>query len=66
MESSALVPGQISPTDVARFLRPDHCERYLRLRLHQRSGHYNFMRGNLLVVEWAWVLAAGSVENDLL
>ncbi len=35
---------RISPTDVSQFLRLEQCERYLRLRLHERSGHYNFLR----------------------
>ncbi len=36
---------RISPTDVSQFLRLEQCERYLRLRLHERSGHYDFLRG---------------------
>jgi hypothetical protein len=35
---------RISPTDVSQFLRLEQCERYLRLRLHERSGHYHFLR----------------------
>ncbi len=34
----------ISPTDVSQFIRLDQCERYLRLRLHERSAGSRFMR----------------------
>ena len=34
---------RLSPTDVSQFLRLDQCERYLRLRLHERAGHYDFL-----------------------
>ncbi len=37
-------PLPISPTDVAQFIRLEQCERYLRLRLHERSADRNFMR----------------------
>jgi hypothetical protein len=35
---------QISPTDVSQFIRLEQCERYLRLRLHERSANRAFMR----------------------
>ena len=35
---------RISPTDVSQFIRLDQCERYLRLRLHERSAGTRFMR----------------------
>ncbi len=34
---------RISPTDVSQFIRLDQCERYLRLRLHERSAGMRFM-----------------------
>jgi hypothetical protein len=34
----------LSPTDLAQFIRLEQCERYLRLRLHERDGNGNFMR----------------------
>src|SRR5215213_7966635 len=34
---------RISPTDVSQFIRLDQCERYLRLRLHERSAGIRFM-----------------------
>ncbi len=37
-------PWSISPTDVSQFVRLDQCERYLRLRLHERTGGIGFMR----------------------
>ena len=37
-------PRQISPTDVSQFIRLDQCERYLRLRLHERVAVRNFLR----------------------
>jgi len=40
---------RLSPTDVSQFLRLEQCQRYLRLRLHERSGHYNFMRDDGVV-----------------
>src|SRR5688572_20587990 len=33
----------ITPTDVAQFIRLDQCERYLRLRLHERAFGSGFM-----------------------
>src|SRR5918992_5274344 len=35
---------RISPTDVSQFIRLDQCERYLRLRVHERSAGMRFMR----------------------
>src|SRR5215212_2462356 len=34
---------RISPTDVSQFIRLEQCERYLRLRLHERSASIRFM-----------------------
>jgi hypothetical protein len=34
----------ISPTDISQFIRLEQCERYLRLRLHERSQGQRFMR----------------------
>jgi hypothetical protein len=34
---------RISPTDVSQFIRLDQCERYLRLRLHERSAGTGFI-----------------------
>src|SRR5215203_7361334 len=34
---------RISPTDVSQFIRLDQCERYLRLRLHERSAGMRFI-----------------------
>src|SRR5919107_5351252 len=39
----ALGRVRISPTDVSQFIRLDQCERYLRLRLHERSAGLRFM-----------------------
>src|SRR5215218_2113442 len=39
----ALGRVRISPTDVSQFIRLDQCERYLRLRLHERSAGRRFM-----------------------
>ncbi len=33
----------LSPTDVSQFIRLEQCERYLRLRLHEKSINRNFM-----------------------
>src|SRR5687768_4433626 len=35
--------GQISPTDISQFIRLEQCERYLRLRLHEKSFGKKFM-----------------------
>ncbi|HEU5327935.1 MAG TPA: AAA domain-containing protein [Thermomicrobiales bacterium] len=35
---------QLSPTDIAQFIRLEQCERYLRLRLHARTANRHFMR----------------------
>lgn len=34
----------LSPTDVAQFIRLDQCQRYLRLRLHERAVNRHFLR----------------------
>src|SRR5919107_2949360 len=34
---------RISPTDVSQFIRLEQCERYLRLRLHERSAGTRFL-----------------------
>jgi hypothetical protein len=39
----ALGRVRISPTDVSQFIRLEQCERYLRLRLHERSAGLRFM-----------------------
>lgn len=36
----------IAPTDVSQFIRLEQCERYLRLRLHERSADRAFMRAH--------------------
>ena len=38
VELDVLGRVRISPTDVSQFIRLDQCERYLRLRLHERSA----------------------------
>jgi hypothetical protein len=35
---------QLSPTDIAQFIRLEQCERYLRLRLHERTANRHFMK----------------------
>lgn len=40
---------RISPTDISTFIRLDQCNRYLRLRLHERSAGLGFMRDQGLV-----------------
>jgi len=37
-------PIGIAPTDVSQFIRLDQCERYLRLRLHERTEGQHFLR----------------------
>jgi DNA polymerase III delta prime subunit len=37
-------PRRISPTDVSQFIRLEQCERYLRLRLHERAAGPGFLR----------------------
>ena len=39
----ASVPRKISPTDISQFIRLDQCERYLRLRLHERAAGQKFL-----------------------
>src|SRR5215218_10831914 len=39
----ALGRVRISPTDVSQFIRLEQCERYLRLRLHERSANRAFL-----------------------
>ncbi len=34
----------LSPTDVTTFIRLEQCERYLRLRLHERRDGLGFMK----------------------
>lgn len=36
-------PRKLSPTDVSQFIRLDQCERYLRLRLHERREGRAFL-----------------------
>lgn len=40
---------RISPTDISTFIRLDQCNRYLRLRLHERAAGLGFMRDQGLV-----------------
>src|SRR3954469_7426559 len=43
---AASAPGgipRLRPTDVSQFIRLEQCERYLRLRLHERSAGRQFM-----------------------
>ncbi len=35
---------KIAPTDISQFIRLEQCERYLRLRLHERAFGQRFMR----------------------
>jgi hypothetical protein len=35
---------KIAPTDISQFIRLDQCDRYLRLRLHERAFGQRFMR----------------------
>ncbi len=35
---------RLSPTDISQFIRLEQCERYLRLRLHERGVNANFLR----------------------
>jgi hypothetical protein len=41
--NDADIPRKISPTDVSQFIRLDQCERYLRLRLHERAEGQKFL-----------------------
>ncbi len=41
--NDASVPRKISPTDISQFIRLDQCERYLRLRLHERAQGQKFL-----------------------
>lgn len=40
---------KLAPTDVARFISHRQCQRYLRLRLHQRAYGEEFLRANDVV-----------------
>lgn len=47
MHIPTLAPGEpqaIAPTDVSQFVRLEQCQRYLRLRLHERTHGLGFMR----------------------
>ncbi len=37
-------PRPLSPTDISQFIRLEQCERYLRLRLHERTHGTRFLR----------------------
>ncbi len=37
-------PLPLSPTDISQFIRLEQCQRYLRLRLHERALDRHFMR----------------------
>jgi hypothetical protein len=54
---------QITPTDVAQFIRLDQCERYLRLRLHSRAFGDDFMRSYGVVPQSIPGLLTRSGEN---
>jgi hypothetical protein len=41
--SSGNYSGHLSPTDISQFIRLEQCERYLRLRLHEKSVGMKFM-----------------------
>ena len=41
--TSAAAPLSITPTDVAQFIRLDQCDRFLRLRLHERQQGQRFL-----------------------
>jgi hypothetical protein len=40
----AIAAGPITPTDISQFIRLEQCERYLRLRLHERTFGGRFLR----------------------
>ncbi len=42
---------QLAPTDVASFIRFDQCQRYLRIRLHQREYGEEFLRSSGAVIQ---------------
>jgi len=42
---SAAGVRKISPTDIAQYIRLEQCQRYLRLRLHERARGRRFMAG---------------------
>lgn len=42
---------KLAPTDIARFISHDQCQRYLRLRLHQREHGEKFLREFGVVAE---------------
>jgi predicted RecB family nuclease len=42
--AGAAGPRQFSPTDLAQFIRLEQCQRYLRLRLHQRAASLDVVR----------------------
>ena len=35
---------RLSPTDISQFIRLEQCQRYLRLRLHERAVNAHFLR----------------------
>ncbi len=41
---SGTAPTPISPTDVSQFIRLDQCQRFLRLRMHERRSGTDFLR----------------------
>jgi hypothetical protein len=41
--AAAGTPPRLRPTDLSQFVRLDQCERYLRLRLHERGVDARFM-----------------------
>ncbi len=44
-------PLSISPTDVSQFIRLDQCQRYLRLRLHERRNGRDFLKDANVVAQ---------------
>ncbi len=44
-------PHGISPTDVSQFIRLDQCQRYLRLRLHERAHGRGFLKDANVVAQ---------------
>jgi hypothetical protein len=54
---------QITPTDIAQFIRLDQCERYLRLRLHERAFGSDFMKAYGVVPQSIPTLLTRSGSN---
>src|SRR5207237_1559384 len=41
--TSEIDRGHLSPTDISQFIRLEQCERYLHLRLHEKTVGQKFM-----------------------